>query len=58
MKFLEFVPQTDDIDMERIERFYDPGSGVEVVSRPGEGTCVTLRLCGAATELAAIAEED
>ena len=44
--------------MERIERFYDPGSGVEVVSRPGEGTCVTLRLCGAATELAAIAEED
>ena len=44
--------------MERIERFYDPGSGVEVVSRPGEGTCVTLRLCGAAKELAAIAEED
>ena len=38
--------------MERIERFYGPGSGVEIVSRPGEGTCVTLRLCGAAKRLA------
>ena len=37
--------------MERVERFYDAGSGVEVVSRPGEGTCVTLRLCGAAKRL-------
>lgn len=37
--------------MERVERFYDSGSGVEVVSRPGEGTCVTLRLCGAAKRL-------
>lgn len=38
--------------MERVERFYEPGSGVEVVSRPGEGTCVTVRLCGAAKGLA------
>ena len=32
---------------ERIERFYGVGSGVEIVSKPGEGTCVTLRLEGA-----------
>ena len=38
--------------MERVERFYESGSGVEVVSRPGEGTCVTVRLCGAAKGLA------
>ncbi|MBD9270611.1 MAG: hypothetical protein EGQ81_05905 [Akkermansia sp.] len=31
---------------ERIERFFDAGSGVEVVSKPGEGTCVTLKLVG------------
>lgn len=37
--------------VERVERFYGPGSGVEVVSRPGEGTCVTLRLCGAVKKL-------
>ena len=29
---------------ERIERFYGSGSGVEIVSKLGEGTCVTLRL--------------
>lgn len=29
---------------ERIERFYGAGSGVEIVSKLGEGTCVTLRL--------------
>jgi len=29
---------------ERVERFYGKGSGVEVVSRPDEGTCVTVRL--------------
>ncbi len=40
--------------MERVERFYDAGSGVEVVSKPGEGTCVTLRLCGASKKLAEI----
>ena len=33
---------------ERIELFYGLGSGVEVMSRPGEGTCVTLRLVNAA----------
>ncbi len=33
---------------ERIERFFGEGSGVEIVSKPGEGTCVTLRLVGAA----------
>lgn len=32
---------------DRIERFYGVGSGVEIVSKPGEGTCVTLRLAGA-----------
>ncbi len=33
---------------DRIERFYGAGSGVEVMSSPGEGTCVTLRLVGVA----------
>ncbi len=33
---------------ERIELFYGKGSGVEVISRPGEGTCVTLRLADVA----------
>lgn len=32
---------------DRIERFFGEGSGVEIVSKPGEGTCVTLRLGGA-----------
>lgn len=36
---------------ERIERFYGVGSGVEIVSKPGEGTCVTLRLVGARQRL-------
>ncbi|WP_321972378.1 histidine kinase [Paratractidigestivibacter sp.] len=44
--------------MERLERFYGPGSGVEVVSKPGEGTCVTLRLSGAAKKLAQIGDEE
>ncbi|MCH3942927.1 MAG: histidine kinase [Atopobiaceae bacterium] len=35
---------------ERIKRFYGPGSGVEVVSKPGEGTCVTLHLVDAVNE--------
>lgn len=33
---------------ERLERFYGFGSGVDIVSKPGEGTCVTLRLARAA----------
>lgn len=33
---------------ERIERFYGAPSGVEIVSKLGEGTCVTLRLCDVA----------
>lgn len=33
---------------ERIERFFGVGSGVEVMSREGEGTVVTLRLVNAA----------
>ena len=37
---------------ERIERFFGVGSGVEIVSKPGEGTCVTLRLAGARRKLA------
>lgn len=36
---------------DRIERFFGVGSGVEIVSKPGEGTCVTLRLADAATTL-------
>ena len=37
---------------DRIERFYGHGSGVEIVSKPGEGTCVTLRLANARERLA------
>ena len=33
---------------ERIERFYGKGSGIEIMSRLGEGTVVTLRLGDAA----------
>ena len=36
---------------ERVERFYGAGSGVEIISKPGEGTCVTLRLGEAALTL-------
>ena len=36
---------------ERVERFYGTGSGVEIISKPGEGTCVTLRLGEAALTL-------
>ena len=39
---------------ERLERFYGVGSGVEIVSKPGEGTCVTLRLSDARQRLAAV----
>ena len=34
--------------VERLERFYGGDSGIEIVSRPDEGTVVTLRLAGAA----------
>ncbi len=33
---------------ERIERFYGLGSGIEILSKPGQGTVVTLRLAEAA----------
>ena len=33
---------------DRVERFYGEGSGVDIVSRPDEGTSVLLRLCDAA----------
>ncbi|MDO4536619.1 MAG: histidine kinase [Coriobacteriales bacterium] len=33
---------------ERIERFYGLGSGIEIMSKPGQGTVVTLRLAEAA----------
>ena len=33
---------------ERVERFYGIGSGLEVMSKPGEGTSVTIRLANAA----------
>lgn len=36
---------------ERVERFYGTGSGVEIMSRPNEGTCVTLRLAHAMEDL-------
>ena len=42
---------------ERIERFYGVGSGVEIVSKPGEGTCVTLRLVGARQRLVELGGE-
>ena len=37
---------------ERVQRFFGEGSGVDIVSKLGEGTCVTLRLGGAAKLLA------
>ncbi len=36
---------------DRIELFYGEGSGVEVMSKVGAGTCVTLRLVGVAPAL-------
>lgn len=33
---------------ERLERFYGYGSGLDIMSKTGEGTCVTLRLARAA----------
>ena len=33
---------------ERVRRFYGIGSSVEIMSKVGEGTCVTLRLAGVA----------
>jgi len=33
---------------ERVERFYGVGSGIEIMSRLGEGTVITLRLADAA----------
>ena len=44
--------------LERLQRFYGPGSGVEIFSKPGEGTCVTLRFGGAAKELAQNGDEE
>ena len=36
---------------ERVERFYAVGSGMEIMSsKPGQGTCVTLKLAGAALQ--------
>ena len=37
---------------ERVERFFGVTSGVEIMSKPGEGTCVTLRLADATQALA------
>ena len=39
---------------ERVERFFGVGSGVEIVSKPGEGTSVTLRLAGGRARLVAL----
>lgn len=35
---------------ERVERFYGVGSGIEIMSKPGEGTSVTVRLVDVAPE--------
>ena len=35
---------------ERVKRFYGIGSGIEIMSKPGVGTSVTVRLGGAAPE--------
>ena len=43
---------------DRIELFYGVGSGVEIMSRPGEGTSVTLRLVNVAPAPAQDDEED
>jgi two-component system sensor histidine kinase LytS len=42
---------------ERVERFFGPGSGVEIMSKPGEGTCVTLRMGEASHSLRSGSEE-
>lgn len=42
---------------DRLERFFGVGSGVEIVSKPGEGTCVTLRLAGGRRRLVALRHE-
>lgn len=36
---------------ERIERFYGGGSGIEIMSKLGEGTVVTLRIAGAGVDV-------
>ncbi len=36
---------------ERIERFYGEGSGIEIMSKLGEGTVVTLRIAGAGVDV-------
>ena len=36
---------------DRVRHFYGPGSGVDIMSKPGEGTSVTLRLADAAANL-------
>lgn len=41
---------------ERVERFFGVGSGVEIVSKPGEGTCVTLRLANARARLTGLGD--
>ena len=43
---------------ERVEHFFGQGSGVEIMSKPGVGTCVTLRLAGAARNLGVANEDD
>ena len=42
---------------ERVERFFGAGSGVEIVSKPDEGTSVTLRLVGGRGRLVAVRRE-
>ncbi|MGI6754534.1 MAG: sensor histidine kinase [Atopobiaceae bacterium] len=42
---------------ERVERFFGAGSGLEILSKVDEGTCVTLRLAGAAPKVDAQAKD-
>ena len=43
---------------DRVEHFFGPGSGVEIMSKPGTGTCVTLRLADAAHNLGIAAQDN
>ena len=43
---------------ERLKHLFGPDSGIEIMSKEGEGTCVTLRLAGAMAKLGDNREDD
>ena len=43
---------------DRVELFYGEGSGVEIMSKVGSGTCVTLRLVGVAPKATSISSDE